>query len=177
MRLDVSDPDAVYFDAFLRRLRNGNVTLEDYQFASKTCCRHFMGDIEYNARGFNDSDVTKVHCTNHACNNHNLRSLLSLRKPVLKINALNTGEAINSNASDLMGLYNLLYVCIGSKVMLTNNVCQQLGLSNGVVGTVVDIVFDRNDSSYVPGFLPKLLCLWVYFQSFKIQSPQKDSEE
>ena len=159
MRLDVSDPDAVYFDAFLRRLCNGKITLEDYQFVSKTCCRHFMGDVEYNARGFNDSDVTKVHCTNHACNNHNLRSLLSLRKPVLKINALNTGEAINSNASDLMGLYNLFYVCIGSKVMLTTNVCQQLGLSNGVVGTVVDIVFDRNDSSYVPGFLPKLI--WV----------------
>ena len=44
MRLDVSDPDAVYIDAFFRRLRNGNVTLEYQQFVSKTCCRHFMGD-------------------------------------------------------------------------------------------------------------------------------------
>ena len=43
--------------------------------------------------------------------------------------------------------------------MLTTNVCQQIGLSNGVVGTVVDIVFDKNDSSYVPGFLPKFI--WV----------------
>ena len=159
MRLDVSDPDAVYFDAFLRRLRNGNVTLEDYNFVSSNCCRHHMGDIEYTSRGFNANDVTKVHCTNNACNNDNLRSLLSLRNPVLKINAINTGEAINSNSSDLMGLYNLLYLCVGSEVMLTTNVCQQLGLSNGVVGTVVDIVFDRNDSSNVPGFLPKLV--WV----------------
>jgi len=159
MRLDRTDPEAVYFDAFLRRLRNGNVTLDDYQYVSTNCCRHRMGDIEYSRRGFNNHDVTKVHCTNHACNNDNLRSLLCLRKPILKINAVNTGEAINSNSSDLMGLYNVLYVCVGAEVMLTTNVCQQLGLSNGVIGTVVDITFDRNDTSYVPGFLPKIV--WV----------------
>lgn len=154
MCLDVSDPDVVYFDVFLPRLSNGNVTLEDQNYVSSNCCRHHMGDIEYASRGFNANDVTKVDCTNNACNNDNLLSLLSLRNPVLKVNAVNTREANNSNSSDLMGLYNLQYLCIGSEVMLTTNMFQQLDLLNGVVGTVVDIIFDRIHSNKVPVFLP-----------------------
>ena len=43
--------------------------------------------------------------------------------------------------------------------MLTTNVCKQLGLSNGVIGFVVDIVFNREDTSHIPGSLPSLVWL------------------
>ena len=61
----------------------------------------------------------------------NLSKLITLNSPAIKVTAINTGEAINTN---LYGLYSLQYLCIGC--MLTTNVCQQLGLSNGDIGIV-----------------------------------------
>ena len=159
LRFDPFDPKAILFDGFLRRLRNGEITDNDYTYVKKNCCRHFMGVEEYDQRGFNVPSVTKVHCTNHMCNEVNLKKLVSLEKPILLVTARNTGEAINANSADMMGLYNQLYLSIGAKVMLTTNVCQQLGLSNCVIGYTVDIIFDREDPLNIPGSLPSLVWL------------------
>lgn len=77
LRLDPSDQKAVYFDGFLRRLRDGEVTNADYEYVIKNGCRHWMGNEEYEERGFNNADVTKVHCTNRMCNQENLTKLVS----------------------------------------------------------------------------------------------------
>lgn len=83
--------------------------------------------------------------------------------------ACNTGEAINANSSDLLGLYNLLYITVGCKVMLTTNVCQQLGMSKGVIGLVVDIIFDMNNTVNVPGTLPSIV--WLEFNEGQYLGP------
>ena len=89
-------------------------------------------------------------------------------KPVLKISAVNTGEAISGNCSDLMGLYNVLYLCIGSKCMLTTNLCTKFGLTNGLICYVVDIIFsEQNDD--VPGTLPT--CVWVRIPNNQYTGP------
>ena len=43
--------------------------------------------------------------------------------------------------------------------ILTSNIGTALGLSNGTMGTIVDIIFDSNDPNSIPGFLPTLI--WI----------------
>jgi hypothetical protein len=48
-------------------------------------------------------------------------------------------------------------VCIGSKIMLTNNICTELGLANGTIGTVHNIILPPNNAHTVPS-LNAIIC-------------------
>ena len=50
--------------------------------------------------------------------------------------------------------------------MLTNNICQQYGLSNGTVCVVIDFIFNNNNVTTVPGKLPALIWLSVLNNSY-----------
>ncbi|KAI9337670.1 hypothetical protein DFJ73DRAFT_597241, partial [Zopfochytrium polystomum] len=43
------------------------------------------------------------------------------------------------------GLENVIYLAVGARVCLTNNIWKAAGLNNGAGGTVVDIVFGAQD--------------------------------
>ena len=51
-----------------------------------------------------------------------------------------------------------LFVRVGARVMLRRNMCVSLGLVNGALGTVVDIVYDRGQTPPGPPF-----CILVQF--------------
>ena len=46
-RLDKNDPDAVLFEQFLSRLRNGENTDEDFELLRAKCSYHTMGHDQW----------------------------------------------------------------------------------------------------------------------------------
>ena len=166
LRLDMSDSNAVYFDLFLKRLRNGKVTKDDFNIISRSCCCHRMGEEAFHEKGFNSNDVTTIFATNDECNQANLKIMSTFNSPILRVRSINTGEVLNQNTSDMMGLSNEIFLCVGCKVILTTNVCTQLGLSNGTMCLVEDFIFNSNDNKYVPGNLPAVIFLSVLNNSY-----------
>ncbi len=82
--------------------------------------------------------------THNAESNHNRQMLLAanVHAPVAIIMASNTGQHAKTAASDKAGgLVPVLYLCRGSKVMLTSNINVPFGLYNGSMGRVTDIIY------------------------------------
>ena len=83
----------------------------------------------------------------------------STGNPVLRVCAQNTASAASKYDSEIQGLPSILYLPIGSCVMLLTNLCCEDDLSNGCTGTVKDFMFDdieiQNHDSYLP------LVVWV----------------
>lgn len=125
-----------------------------------------MGDNKFRQNGFCDGNITSIYVTNAVCNRANMKILTNLNNPVLRIRACNSGEVINMNTSYMAGLANEVYLCVGSKVLLTSNVCHQYGLSNGTVCLVKDFVFKNEDVTTVHGKLPAIIWLSVLNNSY-----------
>ena len=159
LRLDASDSDAVFFNGFLQRLRNGSSTHDDFIKVANTCCRHRMGENVFRQRGFLDDDVSFIYTTNAECTRANAKRLIELKKPILRIRSTNTGEARYAKSSELSGLEYEIFVCVGCTIMLTKNISQPLGLSNGTTAIIRDFVFAENCETYRPGRLP--LIVWI----------------
>ena len=159
LRLDPSDSDAVFFDGYLQRLRNGSSTHDDFIKVANTCCRHRMGENVFRQRGFLNNDVSYIYTTNADCSRANAKRLLELNQPILRIRSINTGDARSVKSSDLSGLEYEVFVCVGCTIMLTKNICQPLGLSNGTTAVIKEFIFPENCDTYKPGLLP--LIVWI----------------
>ena len=83
----------------------------------------------------------------------------STGNPVLRVCARNIGSAASKSDSEMQGLPSVLYLSIGSCVMLLTNLCCEDGLSNSCTCKVKDFMFDdieiKNNDSYLP------LVVWV----------------
>jgi len=80
----------------------------------------------------------------------------------VKIESVNVGkEAYKAERDIAGGLERVIYLCKGSKVMLTSNLWKSKGLVNGSLGVVHDIIFSPNSSA---GDLP--LCVLVDFKLY-----------
>jgi hypothetical protein len=76
--------------------------------------------------------------TNDLVNKWNERSLLSLRKPIYKINPSSQKKFLP------LPSYLSLFVCKGAKIVLTKNLCIEFGLVNGTRGEVVEVVYRKH---------------------------------
>ncbi|GBC03496.1 hypothetical protein RclHR1_05150006 [Rhizophagus clarus] len=76
----------------------------------------------------------------------NLNKLRSLNNPIARINAIYTGgsEACKADPDVAKGLEPYLLLSRGSKVMLRTNLWTEVGLVNGSVGIIHEIVFEQN---------------------------------
>jgi len=107
--------------------------------------------------------------------NHNLRCLYDLNKPVCRIDAVHTGVGAKSAKPDIAGqLTPVLLLAEGSKVMLLWNIWSEGGLHNGLLGTVVEIVY-KNGSG--PPQLPLFVLISVSKRQYFGPPLSDDSEE
>ena len=75
---------------------------------------------------------------------HNHRRLRDCKQPILKIKSTHTGRgAERANDDEADGLEPQLCICLGARVMLTDNIWVENGLVNGSMGTVRDIVWNE----------------------------------
>src|SRR5207249_4545784 len=88
--------------------------------------------------------------------------LRRLNRPVAKINAVHTGgrEAKRANSDVAMGLEAQLLLAKGCRVMLTANLWTEVGLVNGSMGIVYDILFEEQ------GPLALLTAVFIKFEKY-----------
>ena len=151
-RVDTTDPDAVKFDTFLDRLRDGENTKEDYNILREKCSIFAMGVEAWKSKGFNDDDVTHLYFTNKQVNNHNNEMIQKIGNPIALIEATNEGRASSFSDNDLGGLASKLYLCVGALIFLTKNFLN-LGLCNGSQVIVKEITCEDGETApSVPKF-------------------------
>lgn len=89
---------------------------------------------------------------NNEVTEHNNEKLVALNRPVARICAENSSRyALNSSDDMANGLANVIYLSIGSIVMLRYNMNVNFGLVNGLVGEITEMLYDDNCT---PPYLP-----------------------
>ena len=77
---------------------------------------------------------------------YNLKQLYSLKTPVGKICAIHSSnEASKASPDDAGGLYPVLLLASQTRVMLTSNIWQQVGLCNGAAGTIYQFLYQTDN--------------------------------
>ncbi|KAL7304776.1 hypothetical protein TKK_0003004 [Trichogramma kaykai] len=128
------------FSKLLDNLANGDISVDEYNMLSQrkmslldeTEMRRFYGAIH-------------LIPTNDLVRQKNECCLRELGTPVLCINAQINGDVHKVN-DDYCGLAPSLYLAIGCRVMLTQNIWVNGGLVNGSIGTVRAILYEENVS-------------------------------
>ena len=143
-RLDKEDADVVWFDSFLERLRDGKNTDDDWMCMRDLGSRDTLRYEQWRQRGFANGDVVHLYTTNKEVSKRNLYCLQQKKKPIVRINSLNTGKGKQATPNQAGGLVSSLFLCEGAKIILIKNVAQQVGLCNGSTGTIAAFVFENN---------------------------------
>ncbi|CAG8838603.1 15245_t:CDS:1, partial [Cetraspora pellucida] len=104
------------------------------------------------------SDATCIFPQKIDINEFNVDKLKSLNCPIARINAIHTGgnEARKADYNIAKGLEAQLFLARGACVMLRTNLWTEVGLVNGSMGIVQEIVFGENQG---PPFLPIALLI------------------
>ena len=138
-RIDGTDPDANTFESFLKRLRNGENTHEDWETLKNKCSQSSLSNWH---EQFGGNDVIHLYCTNREVAERNIACLKEVGNPMVKVEAEYSGPQGYSAKSDIAnGLDKVTYICVGAKVMITQNLWQQCGIVNGSTGIIIDIVY------------------------------------
>ena len=140
-----SDASQVRFRETLERIRNCKATHNDYRFLST---RIRGADLAYTEE-FERGGYIYIVPTREKVNTHNTNMLeeliLNTQCRKLKLIARNSCAAARSKpAETYRGLESEVMVAIGARVMITNNIWTEMGLTNGAFGVVLHIIFAAN---------------------------------
>ena len=134
-----SDQTSNEFRKLLLRLRDGIVTHDDWQM--------LLQRTPQQARNTGDfQDAIRLFYDKASVAEYNLKQLYSLKTPVAKICAIHSSnEASKASPDDAGGLYPVLLLASHTRVMLTSNVWQQVGLCNGAAGTIYQFLYQTDN--------------------------------
>ena len=137
MRQQGTSPEAVQFRHTLKQLRDGLLDRVSWQsLVQRTRQRLTPAQWE------SFHNALRLYATNREVDGYNLQHLESLARPVIKINAINTGKgAKKAAAEDCANLENELLLAEGAKVMLLWNLCVDEGCVNGTMAQVEAIIW------------------------------------
>ena len=145
--LDAADESSVWFAGFLKRLADAEVTLDDFNRLHDTCSNHTMGNEKWTDLGFANSDITHLYPKNAEVEKHNQSVLKNLKNTIIQIESNNSSAKTRKLSTNRCGkLFNVIFLASEAKVILTFNLCTDIGLANGSTGKVVDIKY-RDDES------------------------------
>ena len=145
--MNKDDPDSVFFNEFLERMRDGLNTEADYEKVRKSCSRCSMGLHEWAERGFEDSNTTYLYTNNKDVHKHNEKCMNQLDTPIALIEARHTGQGKKMKADAFRNMEASANLCVGAYVYLTLNLLQSAGLCNGATGIVKDIIYEEGTNA------------------------------
>ena len=177
-QVDPTDPDSVFLNQFLKKIADGTVEKLDWETIITKCSRSTMDDYEWRKRGFEGEDVTHLFMKNSQVLAHNHKRLKQLKRPILKVNAVNNNPKARKKKEDkFQQLPNQAFYAVESKVLLTKNINPMLGLANGSTGEVKGFVWDTSVTDETISDATSVL-VWTDFKGqYKGQSffPQDQS--
>ena len=150
-----TDPSTSEFRQLLLRLRDGNVTHEDWQTLLQRSPPHANNEIEF-------ADAIHLFYDCLSVTQFNQNKLSQLGSPIAAINAVHSNPiAAVAKAEDAGGLHQIVFLAKGAKVMLTANLWPEVGLCNGATGDILRFIYQDQRA---PPNLP--IAVLVYFYTY-----------
>lgn len=118
------------------RLRNGDSTINDWHILMTRTAENCKLNLETPP-----STITKLAYSRSKVAELNQAELNHLQTPIACIKAKHSKGAQHLSVDDMGGLEPMIFLARNAKVMLTANLWQEVGLYNGAMGRVIDIVY------------------------------------
>jgi ATP-dependent DNA helicase PIF1 len=140
MRQDGDDEETLQFRRALEELRVYQVSQQSWQLLNTRVQNQLTPD---EVESFDDA--LRLYFRREEVRIYNHRRLRDCKQPILKIRSTHTGRgAEGANDDEADGLDPELCICLGARVMLTDNIWVENGLVNGLIGTVRDVVWNQS---------------------------------
>ena len=144
VRQQGEETDQRKFRKALDNIRVGSVKNEDYEVLQSRMYSYQV-DPPHRYQQIVDNCI-HLYFKKINVRNYNWSKLTNLKHEILKIDSVNNNkESRNASMSDAMGLEKTLYISKGSAVLLTTNICAEVGLCNGARGTVYSILYRKSE--------------------------------